>query len=639
MQIKTVLSIIYILIVSQLFSQEELYTIATLNPEIKKNANAVIRLDETKIEITSLRNLQHRYKRVITILNKHGDSDLDAFVSYDDEINVKSLKAVVYDKFGNEINKFKKSDFKDVAAVSNGTLYGDSRVKYLNYTPIDYPYTVEFTYETETTNTAWIPFWRPLEGYFLSTEKSTFEIDYISEVGINIKENNFSEYNIEGVNKDGILSYIAENLKAVKPEDLSPNFRDFSPRLLVTPQNFFYEGYSGSTSDWESLGKWIYDNLLVGREQIPESTKQKVLELVENINSPIEKAKIVYQYVQDNTRYISVQVGIGGIQPISATDVDKVKYGDCKGLTNYTKSLLDVVGVESYYTEVYASPNIQFSVDKDFATLFGQGNHVILNIPTENDESIWLECTSQIMPFGFLGDFTDDRDAFVITPEGGKVMHTPKYDSKTNHQLVTGNYTILDNGDIDVDVEVVSKGIQYDDRFWIETQERRDQDVYYKKRWRNINNININRIDFINDKDHVVFTEKLNFSATKYTSTVGGNLLFVPNTLNRFTQIPDRYRNRQLPLLIMRGFVDNDEYEINLPEGYTTEFIPESKSIENKFGKYKVDIEVISPTKLKYTRMFSISEGLYPKEDYNDYRNFLKEVSRNDNAKIILTNL
>ena len=78
----------------------------------------------------------------------------------------------------------------------------------------------------------------------------------------------------------------------------------------------------------------------------------------------IGKAKKIYQYVQDNTRYISVQVGIGGMQPITAKEVDLVKYGDCKGLTNYTKSLLDIVGVKSNYTRLYASASNQISVDK-----------------------------------------------------------------------------------------------------------------------------------------------------------------------------------------------------------------------------------------------------------------------------------
>lgn len=637
MQIKNTLSIALMLIAFQLFSQDNIYSSLTISKELKENANAVLRKDDTKIEISSIKNLKHTYLRVITILNKKGNNHVDAYVSYDDEINVKKLKATVYNQFGNEIRKFKKGDFKDVAAVSSSSLYEDSRVKYLEYTPTEYPYTVEFYYETETPNTAWIPFWRPLEGYLISTEESTFEVIYSPTVGINKKEKNFSDYNITDNSKEGVLRYNAKNLLAIKREELSPKFNDLGPKLLVTPQNFHYEGYTGTTGNWESLGKWIHDKLLLGRANVSEATKQEIINLVKDAKTPIQKSKIVYQYVQDNTRYISVQVGIGGIQPIPALEVDKVKYGDCKGLTNYTKALLDVVGVESYYTEVYASPEIQFNVDKEFASLFGQGNHVILNIPLENEESLWLECTSQTIPFGFLGDFTDNRDVFVITPEGGKIMRTPKYTVKENNQLTTGYYNILNDGSIEVEAKVVSRGIQYHNKFHIEKKERRDQEKFYKKYWKNINNINIKEIDYLNDRDAVIFTETVNFVAKNYTSAIGDKMLFVPNALNRFTNVPDRYRNRKLSLSIIRGFVDNDEYEINLPEGYGIEFIPENIVIENKFGTYNVEIEKVTPNKIKYKRMLSISEGQYPKEDYSAYRNFLKEISKNDNAKIVLT--
>ena len=58
-----------------------------------------------------------------------------------------------------------------------------------------------------------------------------------------------------------------------------------------------------------------------------------------NETDPIEKAKIVYKYMQEKTRYISVQVGIGGFKPMLAKDVDRLGYGDCKALSNYTKAL------------------------------------------------------------------------------------------------------------------------------------------------------------------------------------------------------------------------------------------------------------------------------------------------------------
>jgi transglutaminase-like putative cysteine protease len=617
--------------------QENLYSSLTIPDNLKKNANAVLRVDETQIEMASLKSLKHHYRRVVTILNKEGNDFLDAYVHYDDNINVKTLRATVYDAFGLEINKFKKSDFKDVAAVNDFSLYEDSRVKYLEYTPINYPYTIEFVFETETENTAWIPSWRPLEGYYISTENSSYKISYDASIGIKTKEKRFSDVNIVNESTDGILSFKAVNIEALKPEEYSPKIREFAPSLLVSPINFHYENYIGSINDWNNLGKWINDNLLVGRASVSEETKSLINKLVEGVDNPLERAKIVYKFVQDNTRYISVQVGIGGIQPFSAYEVDKVKYGDCKGLTNYTKALLSIVGVESYYTEVYATQDgSQIGLEEDFASLLGQANHVILNIPKGNDEDIWLECTSQKTPFGFIGDFTDDRDVFVITPEGGKIKHTKKYTTNENLQITKGLYSILNDGSIDLEGVIVSKGIQYDNKYSIETQAERDLDLYYKKRWNYINNLVFSKKEILNDKDSIQFKETIKFTATNYSKIVGDRILFNINAINRNTEVPDRYRERKFPLKIYRGFKDVDEFEISLPQDFKIESLPQNTKIENKFGYYSFDITVKNNNIIRYNRQFVVKDGEFPKEDYEEFRNFYKEVSKFDNIKIAL---
>jgi len=635
MFIKFFLSGLLIFISFSVLPQENLHSSLTIPENLKKNANAVLRVDETQIEIPSIFSLKHYYRRVITVLNKEGDKYLGAYVHYDDKINVKTLKATVYNAFGLEINKYKKSDFKDVAAVNDFSLYEDSRVKYLEYTPISYPYTIEFVYETETENTAWIPFWRPLEGYYISTENSSYRIIYDPSIGLKSKEKHFSNFNIVKENSEGVLSYKAKNIEALKPEDYSPKFKEFEPSLLASPINFNYENYSGSINDWDNLGKWINDNLLRGRTTVSAETESLIKKLIEGVDNPLERAKIVYKFVQDNTRYISVQVGIGGIQPFPAYEVDKVKYGDCKGLTNYTKALLKVAGVDSYYTEVYASSDSQISVEEDFASLLGQGNHVILNIPNEGGD-IWLECTSQKTPFGFIGDFTDDRDVFVITPEGGKIKHTKKYATNENAQITKGVYTLLNDGTIDLEGVIVSKGIQYDDKYGSEVLPERDLEVYYKKRWNYINNLELNTKEIFNDKDNIEFKETIKLAATNYSKIVGDRMLFNVNAVNRNTEIPDRYRERKLPLKIYRGFKDIDDFEINLPADYKIESLPQNVKIENKFGYYSFEIAVKNDNTILYNREFVVNDGEFPKEDYDEFRNFYKEVSKFDNIKIAL---
>ncbi|MFI0430405.1 DUF3857 domain-containing protein [Mariniflexile sp. HMF6888] len=636
MKVKYIILYFVLFTTLQISSQENLHASFSIPANLKENANAVVRSSQLDITINSVDDMAVYEKRIITILNKEGNSNIDAFVHYDNNVKIKTLEALVFNQSGALIKKVKKNDFKDVSAVDGGTLYSDSRVKYLEYTPISYPYTVEFVCEINTKNTAFIESFTPVNDHFLSVENSSYTINFPSDITIRTKEKNLEGLDVSKESLQNKISYTVKNIEAIKPEAYSPAFRNIVPVVLLATNKFSYEGVYAEVEDWESMGKWFYNNLLSGRSELNDETKKQILYLVEGVSDPIEKAKIVYQYVQENTRYISVQVGIGGMQPISAKQVDLVKYGDCKGLSNYTKALLDIVGVKSNYTRLYASPTNQISVEKDFVSFGGQTNHVILNIPVENQDDIWLECTSQKLPFGFIGDFTDDRDVLVITPEGGKIKHTKKYHTNENLQVIKGGYKVSANGDIDVSIHVNSKGIQYDDKYWLETETERDLDTHYKKRWRYVNGMSINNMQINNDKINNEFIEAISFVAPNYSKLVGDRMLLPVNALNRNTDIPDRYRDRKLPLKIKRGFKDVDEIEIKLPTDFTIESSPNNMVIENKFGSYKAEIIVKDTSTILYKRELLINDGEYPKEDYEAYREFYKEINKLDNSKIAL---
>ena len=632
MYIKEHLIYVLFLVTFLSFSQEKFYTSINIPANLTKNANAVIRYSDIKIALESSSEMVITEKRIVTVLNKQGNNAVDAFVHYDDNVKIKELEVHVYSEFGAQINRIKKNDFKDVSAVDGGTLYSDSRVKYLEYTPIAYPYTIEFICETETKNTAFIPSFSPVSESFVSVENSEYSIVFPSTLDVRIKEKNIDSFQIEKEETAGQIVYKAKNIEAYKPEEYGPAFFNMAPKVLFATKQFTLEGVYAEVDDWETFGKWMYNDLISDTHDLPETTITAVTNLVKDETDPIEKAKKIYQYVQDKVRYISVQVGIGGWKPFNASEVDKLGYGDCKALTNYTMALLKAVNVPSNYSVVYAG-STQRCLDKDFASV--QGNHVILSIPN-NEDTVWLECTSQKLPFGFIGDFTDDRDVLVITPDGGKIQHTKKYATKENIQQTTGSCIVSTSGDIKVKVNVSSQGIQYDDKYWLETETERDLDTYYKKRWKYINSLSINKINISNDKNAITFIEEVDFEAPNYSKIVGNRMLLPLNVLNRNSHIPDRYRERKQPLIIKRGFEDRDEVEINLPSGYTIEAPPEDIVINNKFGSYEAKYTVKDAATIIYNRTFVVNDGEYLKEDYEPFRLFYKEVTKQDNAKVAL---
>lgn len=623
--------IILLFTLSNIFSQNFELSALTIPDSLKTNANAVIRYENTNIEIVSQSKMITTKEMIVTVLNKHGNQDGYIYLHYNNHSKIKSVNVKIYNAFGIEIKKVKRSDFKDVSTVDGGTLYSDSRVLYYKHIPLNYPYTIKYQYETSTSNTAFIPKWLPIKHFYASTQKSVFTLTYPIYITVHLKELNLDSYNIENNSSDNKISYTLKNAKAIEHESLSPLFYDFGPHVKFAANKFHIAGVDGQAENWKEFGKWVNDKLLVGRNQLPETVNLEIQKLVKGVDDEKERARIVYKYMQDKTRYISVQIGIGGWKPMLATEVEKLGYGDCKALTNYTHALLNAVDIKSYYTVIYADR--RRNIDNDLAAM--QGNHAILMVPTKKD-TIWLECTSQKVPFGHLGQFTDNRDALVVTPEGGKIIRTRSYANTENKQVITASYSLDENGNISAKAKIESHGVQYDNHYRIADMDTKEKDAYYKDFFDEINNIKIEDIKVSNDDLNTIFTENIVFTATNYAVNSGERMLVRLNAFNVNQNIPKRYRNRKQALEIQYGFLDIDEVIINLPKNYKIESLANEKEVTTKFGSYKIIIEKINEHQIKYNRELLIKQGLYTVEDYNKYRKFRKKINQFDNSKIVL---
>ena len=630
----TFFALFLFLITFNSFAQKANYTITSIPDSLKQNANAVVRLDQMDITIASQRSMNVKKQRVITVLNDKGLSDIEAFEHYDKTTLINSIEAIVYDAAGNEIKKIKRKDFRDQSAVSGSTLFSDSRVVYLNYTPISYPFTIAYTCETQTSNTAFIPRWYFLGGYNVSIEKCVLNVAFPSDLGFKKKEFQFAGFNIKKTEETTTkLSYVAQNILAQKAEDLSPSPGDLFPKIIMGLEKFHLEGVDGTATTWEAFGKWYGDKILTGTTTLPEETKAKMKALVGDEKDPIKKAKIIYDYVQKKSRYVNIAIGIGGWKPMQASDVDRLGYGDCKALSNYTKALLQAVDVPSYNTILYGD-RYKSNIQSDFVSM--QGNHMILAIPN-GDNYTWLECTSQDDPFGYQGTFTDDRDVLVVKPEGGEIVRTKLYDDKGNTQKDKGIYAIDENGNFSGSISIVSEGSQYNEKFRIEAYQPTEKESHYKEYWDNINNLKLGKIAFANDKENIRFTEDVQLSAINYASISANKMIFAIDVFNQNNHSVKRIRNRKNPFQIQRGYLDSDEIEVNLPAGFTIEFLPENYELKGKFGEYKTEIIKKDNNKLIYKRSMFLNKGKYSNKEYDEYRLFMEQISKNDNAKIILT--
>lgn len=619
--------------VMPVFAQKNIYPVATIADSLKLNANAVVRVEQMDIDLRSQRDMRIKRKRIVTVFNEDGQSAIGAEEWYDRKRSVNSMEATIYDAFGAELKKIRRKDFKDQSSFDGFSIVSDTRIITLEYTPTQYPFTIVYESEISTSNTSNIPGWYFLARYLVGVESSKLNINYAPDLGFKSKECNFNGYRILKTEGPGKLSYEAMGLVARKFEYASPPVSEIFPNVAMAVEYFNLEGIDGHATTWSEFGKWYSDKILAGTTDLPEETKTKIKALVGTEKDPLEKARIVYKYVQEKSRYVSIQLGLGGYKPMEAKDVDRLAYGDCKALSNYTKALLEVVGVPSYNTILFAGDQKR-DIQSDVISV--QGNHMMLAVP-DNGNYVWLECTSNDIPFGYQAHFSDDRNVLVIKPEGGEIVRTTNFSDENNSQFNKGHFKLDLNGNLSGEIAVVSQGANYEMRYRLKDASPTKKDAYYKERWSNINNLKIVQSGFDNDRVKAVFSENLVMDAANYAKILDDKLIFVANAFNVNDENVKRIRNRKTPFQIARGFWNQDEIIIELPEKYSVESLPDNFELSTKYGTYKTELSKKDEQHLLYKRSFLLKNGLYSKADYEDYRLFIDKIGRNDNAKIVLT--
>ena len=607
------------------------YPISAIPENLKKDASAVIRKENTVVEINKIDDIVYKKLSVITILNKDAISYSIPRIAYEKGDNISNVKVVIYDEKGTKIKSYSKSDFTDIAANPQGTFYSDSRMLILPITSPQFPYTIEFSYELTDENTVFIRDFIPFYEYNVSLEESDYSI--VNKSGINLRSKiyeslfNYSSVNVKSNGDNTVYNY--HNVPAIDNGELTPSPQRILPKVSFSLDKFNLEGKQGSISSWKDFGVWYYQNLLTPVSVSTPQIKAEVASL--NLSGTTEeKVKKVYQYMQNKTRYIFVALGIGGWQPMLPDEVQKKGYGDCKGLTNYMKTLLDEAGIKSYYS-IINSNSSPISFDKDFPKM--AGNHVILVIPTEKG-NIWLENTSQQIAFNHLSFSTTDRNTLTVKPDGIDIMQTPIYPADENKEKQTLNIQLNTDRTITGKGNFSYTGTQYDlNLVYMLLSEKEKMDVM-KKRFSTLNFENLEMKGFSNDKNLATIDFELDFKALNYSKIVGASYIFraVPIFKDSFFEDSDR----QLPF--ENKFSYQDEYEIiyELPKDYFVEEVPQNGTVASEFGSYKISFEK-RENKLVVKRFIQINKGMYSKEKYKDYIGFRKKIINADNSKILIS--
>lgn len=293
---------------------------------------------------------------------------------------------------------------------TNGVFYSDAHVCYFSLPLIKKGSTSQVNFKKTTLDPHYFT-----SIYFMEDqpiEDQEIKLIVPSWMEIEVKEFNLKNYQVQKkINQNGDHTeylYSMKNIPAMDNESSAPGPTYFVPHILVLcksaqPKDEKYVYFKSLKEQYA----W-YKNLVTNIGNDEKIVKDKTLEIVKGINGDEEKVKAIYQWVQDNIRYIAFENGIAGFKPEKAQEVLRKKYGDCKGMANLLTEMLKSVNLDArrcwigtkHIAYDYSTPSL--SVD----------NHMICAWMNKG-KPVYLDATEKYIGFGEIAERIQNRQTLV----------------------------------------------------------------------------------------------------------------------------------------------------------------------------------------------------------------------------------
>jgi len=582
----------------------------------------------TSIEVNS-RSLTQDHYYELKVNNKQGEQHTDIYIPFSSIIKLSNLNALIKDSNGNVIKKLKKNDIKTRSNISDSSNYEDSYVKEFTLKHNSYPYTLVYTYTINQSEFFSIENWYPVIDSDVPTHEAVLEIKTPIDYPIKARTHLTEAVNINRTDRSIYYSWKTSYTNLIDTETKSSPLSQLVPSVHVNPILIDYE-VKGDLSTWQSFGNWQYD-LIKGLNQLPISEEIKIRDLIKNCKSKKEIVRTLYHYLQDETRYLNLTLETGGLKPYPASYVCDNKYGDCKALTIYLKSLLNYLNIKSYYTLVYAADKIK-PISED--TPSQQFNHVILYIPLENEE-LWLDCTSKYA-FNYLGTFTQNRKVLQVDLNKSRILNTP---SLTKEQVLESrtfdiNYN---NNQTTINAYNSFRGKKYERLHSVNNYYDDNEKSNYISSNILPNYFKLKNFKLTNKhRDSLSMEVSYTANSNQLVKSLGEDLYVknIPFSLPNFERTKDRKTDVKFDYPIHKL----DSIQFTIPNSYKLNLLTDQYHIETKYGTY--DLKIIkNKEKVILVKSILINAGIYPVSEYEDFYRFYKRVYSLDHKTYILLKL
>lgn len=588
-----------------------------------QTTDAIVVESSTDVDCKDMRNTRITYHRVYRLIHDRASDLAQIDFACSKWVKLADFTGVVTDASGKVVRKFKKGDLQRTELSSN---FADSYYTlYLNYSPPAFPVTIEYNWVVDISSGCFgFPPFTPMPAYNTQVEHATYSLTAPSQMDCRHLCVNTSSQVTTTTLPDGRLHYEArmDNLPAIESEPYDPPSYEVIPQILWAPSLFEFHGVQGNMSTWNGFGLWN-QQLRQGRQQLDPEFRTRLHAMTDTCRSDRSKVQVIYRYFGETTRYVSIQLGIGGWQPFAANDVCNTGFGDCKGLSNYMCAMLNEVGVPANYVIIRNNhPHLHTNFPSN------QFNHAIVQVPLPGD-TLWLECTAAArIPLGHVHDGIAGADALLITDAGGQLCHLPEYRPEQNLMASVARIDLQPDGSATINIAQHTERRQYEDMMpLLQRSEQQRRDAMLKRLQINMPTL----LSFALSESKPPYETphidvRMQIEARKFAK-ITGSRMFVPFNIFHQASVPLAAKARVQPVAVDYGYLDADTVIITVPEGFVIEALPREIDESASMGQVTRSITHHGDTITIVTRHL-MRQGHYPASDYEALRTLKTQVQK-----------
>lgn len=616
-------------------------------PTYDEKTDAVLLYSETNVTVISTDKIRTQLREAYKILRPGGRQHGTLSVYFNPQRKIKSLHAWCIPVQGKDY-EVKDKDAAEIAPnTEGGELVSDTRYKVLHIPAPDPGNIVGYEYEVEE---------QPL---FLQDIWEFQGNDPVHESRYSLQLPPGWEYKASWLNHaelkptqtaNNTWQWVVSNVSAIRNEPLMPPMPGITGQMILS---FFTSGGGPvlkANTDWTAMGKWYID--LVGdRVNASPQIKQEVATLTAS-KTDLQKMQAIAAFVQKDIRYVAIELGIGGVQPHPAADIFTHHYGDCKDKATLVRSMLNEIGVESYYVVINAERG---SVTGDMPAHNGF-NHMITAIKLPdgmNDPSLiatiqhpklgrllFFDPTNELTPFGQIGGYLQHNYGLLVTPGGGELVELPQQPTSMNSIQRTAKLTLDSTGMLKGEVKEVRMGERAASERWRLRAVTKDTDrikPIEELLANSVSDFHLTRASVVNlTQTDQPFGFNYSFESPNYAKNAGNLLLVRPRVIgNKSLGFLETKESRKFPIEFEEPARDSDTFEITIPTGYVVDDVPPPVDVDYGYASYHSKTEVKGNV-VDYTRTFEVKELSVPVDKAEELRKFYRIIASDERNTVVL---